>query len=60
MNTLYLHACADAKRDVVKPPSDDEREDREDELPTVVVLKSGDVSQEEFMEYRKMAKEKGG
>ena len=60
VNSLYFHVPADAKRDVVKPPSDDEREDREDELPTVVVLKSGDVSQEEFMEYRKVAEEKGG
>ena len=47
----------DAKRETVRPPSDDEREDREDELPTVVVLKSGDVTQEEFMEFRKIAKE---
>ncbi len=38
----------------------EDREDREDELPTVVVLKSGDVTREEFVEYRKSAKEKKG
>ena len=34
----------------------DDREDREDEQPTVVVLKPGDLSQEEFKEIKEKAK----
>lgn len=48
----------DAKHEARPPPSVEDREDREDELPTVVVLRPGDVSKEEFVEYRKSAKEK--
>ncbi|XP_064394847.1 uncharacterized protein KIAA1143-like isoform X2 [Halichondria panicea] len=49
----------DAKREAGPPPSVEDREDREDELPTVVVLKAGDVNQDEFMQYRKTTKKKG-
>ena len=37
----------------------DDREDREDEQPTVVVLKPGDLSQEEFKEIKDKAKKEG-
>ena len=33
--------------------------EREDELPTVVVMKKGDVGEEEYQKYRKMMKEIG-
>lgn len=34
----------------------EEEVDREDELPTVVVLRKGDVGQEEFLETRRKMK----
>ena len=34
-------------------------EEREDELPTVVVMKKGDVGEEEYQKYREMMKEIG-
>lgn len=45
----------DAKRPVPPPPGgqdDGEEVEREDELPTVVVLRQGDVGKEEFLEDR--------
>ena len=33
-------------------------EEREDELPTVVVLRKGDVGEEEFHKFRETMKEK--
>lgn len=59
MHTTLCINMSDAKHEVEHPPGDEEGEDREDELPTVVMLKAGDVSQEEFLEYRKITKEKG-
>lgn len=41
--------------------SDDRKEvERDDELPTVVVLREGDVGEREFMEMRQNMKEEGG
>ncbi|XP_040900457.1 uncharacterized protein KIAA1143 homolog [Toxotes jaculatrix] len=37
----------DTKRDVMPTPDDDSGSDREDELPQIVVLKSGDLTAEE-------------
>ena len=49
----------ESKRQVPKPgPVDDDQEDREDELPTVVLMKEGDVDQEEYMEFLQKKKEK--
>ncbi len=59
MTTTYHLLLTDAKREAGPPPSVEDREDREDELPTVVVLKAGDVNQDEFIEYRKTTKKKG-
>ena len=46
----------DAKRPVPAPPpggdEDGDGVEREDELPTVVVLRQGDVGEEEFLEDR--------
>ncbi len=55
-----MFVLKDAKHESKPPPTVEDREDREDELPTVVVLQANDVSQEEFLEYRKYAKEKKG
>ena len=62
--TVYdgLFCFIDSKRVGIKVPCDDgndEREDREDELPTVVVLRHGDVGQEEFLDYRQKTKDQG-
>ena len=49
----------ESKRQVSKPgPVDDDQEDREDELPTVVVMKEGDINQEEYTEFLQKKKEK--
>ena len=34
--------------------------DRDDELPTVVVLREGDIGEEEFLKMRQKRKEEGG
>lgn len=48
----------DTKKQLMPPPDDDSGSDREDELPQVVVLKEGDLSQEEAKEMKEK-KEKG-
>lgn len=41
-------------------PADDRDEvEREDELPTVVVLRQGDVGEQEFLDNRQKVKEEG-
>ena len=56
---------AEAKRERVAPTGDKEGcggaesdGEREDELPTVVVLKKGDCGEEEYRKYREIMKEK--
>lgn len=54
-----MDACIlDSKREVPKPPTDDGSEvEREDEQPTVVVLKGDDISEEEYQQYRERMKQ---
>ena len=48
----------DAKKEVPKPPTDDGSEvEREDEQPTVVVLREGDIGEEEFQKFRQKTKQ---
>lgn len=57
-----LSSCmlSDAKRPVPPLPADDGDDvEREDELPTVVVLRQGDIGREEFLENRQRMKEEG-
>ncbi len=51
----------EAKRALPPKPegSSGDGEEREDELPTVVVLRQGDVSEKEFLESRQKMKEEG-
>ena len=46
----------DTKREVAQKPQEKEREDREDEQPTVVVLREGDVSEEEYQRFLQQTK----
>lgn len=61
MRNLGTYICTnsptEAKRPVLKPANDEEEEvERDDELPTVVVLRKGDVGEEEYMEMRRRLK----
>ena len=46
----------DTKREVAQKPEEKEREDREDEQPTVVVLREGDVNEEEYQRFLQQTK----
>ena len=57
---MGICATAEAKRAV--PPSagpEDEEVEREDELPTVVVLRKGDLGEQDFLEHRQKMKDEG-
>ena len=56
---MFQFLVSDTKREAPHPPQSPqgEEEEREDELPTVVVLREGDISQHEYEEFRK--KEEG-
>lgn len=49
----------EAKKAVPTPPDDSGEIERDDELPTVVVLRQGDLSQDEFLKNRERMKEDG-
>lgn len=59
---LVLSDSAEAKRERVAPSagsgSVSSDEEREDELPTVVVLKKGDVGEDEYHQHRAVMKER--
>ncbi len=58
---LYTRTYAEAKREL--PPDSSAAaqggEEKEDELPTVVVLRRGDVTAEEYQEFRRSRKDDG-
>lgn len=56
MNCTCVCLFVEAKREVpVRPEKDGDEVDRDDEHPTVVVLREGDVGQEEYEQLRKQS-----